>query len=82
VFLPNVNRESNILILQGTSMAGLEIALQVLDNPALFRDLVRRLGAGGRRDGELPYFEALIGARTLNGVAGESAIVACRVIAE
>jgi hypothetical protein len=82
VFLPNVNRESNILILQGTSMAGLEIALQVLDNPALFRDLVRRLGAGGRRDGELPYFEALIGARTLNGVAGESTIVACRVIAE
>ena len=80
-FLPNVNRESNVLMLQGTSMAGMEVTLEVLDNPGLFRDLVRRVGAG-RRDGELPYFEALIRTRTLNGVAGESAIVSSRVLGE
>jgi len=80
-FLPNVNRESNVLILQGTSMAGPEVALEVLDNPALLRDLVRRVGTG-RREGELPYFEALIRTRTLNGVASESAIIASRVLGE
>ena len=50
-FLPNLNRGSNVLILQGTSMAGLEVALEVLDNPALFRDLVAtsHRGPEGRR---------------------------------
>ena len=80
-FLPNLNRESNVLILQGTSMAGLEVALEVLDNTALFKELVRQVGAG-RKEGELPHFEALIRTRTLNGVAGESAVVASRVIGE
>jgi hypothetical protein len=80
-FLPNVDQQSNVLILQGTSMAGPEAALEILDNPALFRDLVRRVSAG-RRDGELPYFEALIRTRTLNGVANESAIIASRVLGE
>ncbi len=62
-------------------MAGLEVALDVLDSPALFGDLVRRVSSG-RRDRELPYFEALIRTRTLNGVAGESSIVGCRILSE
>ena len=78
-FLPNLNRGSNVLILQGTSMAGLEVAMEVLDNPALFLDLARRVSAG-QKDGDLPYFEALIRTRTLNGVAGESSIVGWRVV--
>ncbi len=80
-FLPNVDRQSNVLILQGTSMAAPEAALEILDNPALFRALVRRISAG-RRDGELPYFEALIRTRTLNGVADGSTIVASRILGE
>jgi hypothetical protein len=79
-FLPNLNRGSNVLIFQGTSMSGSEVALDVLDNPALFHDLLQRLGPN--QDGTLPYFEALIQAQSVNGVAAESSIVACRVIAE
>lgn len=80
-FLPNVNGQSNVLILQGTSMAAPEAELEILDNPALLRNLARHLGAA-KRDGELPYFEALIHTRTLNGVASESTVIASRVLGE
>jgi hypothetical protein len=80
-FLPNLNRGSNVLIIQGTSMGGSEMALEVLDNPAPFRDLLRRV-TSGKRAGEAPYFEALIRTRTINGVAGESTIVASRLLGE
>jgi hypothetical protein len=80
-FLPNLNPGSNVLILQGTSMGGSEIALEVLENPALFQDLVRRV-TQKRGKGSLPYFEALIRTRTQNGVAGESTILACRTLSE
>jgi hypothetical protein len=80
-FVPNLKPGSNVLILQGTSMGGSEIALEFLDNPTLFRDLVRRLAPNGRKGG-LPFFEALIRTRTLSGVAGESTVVACRVFSE
>jgi hypothetical protein len=78
-FVPNLNRGGNVLILQGTSMSGSEVAMEFLDNPALFHDLARRVGPG--RDGSLPYFEALIRTQSVNGVAAESSIAACRVIA-
>ena len=74
-FVPNVNHESDVLILQATSMAGTEVALETLDNPALFRELQRQMGSG-----KLAHFEALIRTRTLNGVAGESSILATRVL--
>jgi hypothetical protein len=80
-FLPNLNRGSNVLILQGTSMAASEAALEILDNPAFFRDLIQRVRPGGR-GGDIPYFEAIIRARTLNGVAAGSTIVASRVLVE
>jgi hypothetical protein len=78
-FLPNLSRGSDVLILQGTSMSASESALEFLDNPSLFHDLMRRLNAG--RDGTVPYFEALIRTQSVNGVAAESSIAACRVIA-
>jgi hypothetical protein len=77
-FLPNLNQGGNVLILQGTSMSGSEVALDFLDKPSLFRDLARRLGPTG--DGSLPYFEALIRTQSVNGVAAESSIAACRVV--
>jgi hypothetical protein len=80
-FLPNLNRGSNVLILQGTSMGGSEIALEILQNPALFRDLIRVVKAG-RTSSQLPYFEALIRTRTRNGVAGEFTIIGTRVLGE
>ena len=80
-FVPNVDGQSNVLILQGSSMAATEAALEVLDNPAKLRDLAGRLGAR-RMDGELPYFEALVRARSLNGVASESTVIASRIIGE
>jgi hypothetical protein len=77
-FLPNLNQGGSVLILQGTSMSGSEVALDFLDKPSLFHDLARRLGASGA--GPLPYFEALIRTQSVNGVAAESSIAACRVI--
>jgi hypothetical protein len=79
-FLPNLNHGGNVLILQGTSMGGTEGALEILDNPALFQGLARRIDAERKRGGGLPYFEALIRTRTVNGVAGESSIAALRIL--
>jgi hypothetical protein len=75
--VPNINHGGNVLIMQGTSMSGPEVALEFLDSPALYRDLVRKLGA---RDGAVPYFEALIRTQSVNGVAAESSIAAARMI--
>lgn len=80
-FLPNLNGGSNVLILQGTSMGGAEIALEILENPDLFGDLILRVKAG-RTSGPLPYFEALIRTRARNGVAGEFTIIGSRVLGE
>lgn len=80
-FLPNLNHASNVLIIQGTSMGGTEIALDILENPELFRDLVKRMTAA-KPSAKLPYFEALIRTRTRNGVAGEFTIVASRVLGD
>jgi hypothetical protein len=78
-FLPNLNGGSNVLLIEGTSMAASEMALEIADNPALFRGLLQRLQL---KNGELPYFEALFRTRTVNGVAGESEIVATRTLRE
>jgi hypothetical protein len=78
-FVPNIHRDGNVLILQGTSMGATEVALDVLANPALFQDLIRRVGRPFR-EGQTPYFEALIRTQTINGVAGEWSIAGFRVI--
>lgn len=80
-FLPNLTPGSNVLVVQGTSMGASEIALEVLTNPTLFEDLLRHIAPDGRTSA-LPYFEALIRTRTLSGVAGESTIVASRVLSQ
>jgi hypothetical protein len=80
-YLPNLLRGSSVLILQGTAMAGTEVSLEVLDNAVLFRALMQCVGAG-KPVSSLPYFEALVRTRTVNGVSGETSVVACRQPAE
>jgi hypothetical protein len=75
--VPNLHRGSSVLLVQGTAMAASEVALEMVDNPALFRELMRCLGSGKSASG-LPYFEALIRTRTVNGVSGETSVIACR----
>jgi len=79
-FLPNLNRDSSVLILQGTSMGGTEVALELLGNESQFQDLIRRITGRPARDGAPPYFEALIRTQSINGVAAESSIAAYRLI--
>jgi hypothetical protein len=79
-FLPNLHRNGNVLIVQGTSMGGTEMALELLGNPSLFQDLLRRITGRVPDATPPPFFEAVIRTQTMNGVAGESSIVACRVI--
>jgi len=78
-FLPNLNRDSSVLILQGTSMGATEVAVELLGNESQFQDLIRRI-TGRARDGAPPYFEALIRTQSINGVAAESSIAAYRLI--
>jgi hypothetical protein len=79
-FLPNLNHDSSVLILQGTSMGGTEVALELLGNESQFQDLIRRITGRTPRDGAPPHFEALIRTQSINGVAAESSIAAYRLI--
>jgi hypothetical protein len=79
-FLPNLNRENNVLILQGTSMGATEVALELLGNESQFSDLVRRITGRATRDGPPPHFEALFRTQSINGVAAESSLAAYRLI--
>jgi len=79
-FLPNLNRDNNVLILQGTSMGGTEVALELLGNDSQFQDLMRRMTGRAPRDGALPHFEVLIRTQSINGVAAESSIAGYRLL--
>ncbi len=50
-FLPNLRRNGNVLIIEGTSMEGTEAAWELLSNTALSAKLLSRLGWGNNRAG-------------------------------
>jgi hypothetical protein len=72
---PNLQGSGQILILEGTSMAGTESAADfVFDDTRLlpFLDKIRK------QDGSLPYFEVLLQSNNMNGSASQSEILAYR----
>ena len=72
---PNLEGSGQILIVEGTSMAGTESAADfVFDDARLlpFLDKIRNL------NGALPYFELLLQSNNMNGNASQSEIIAYR----
>jgi hypothetical protein len=76
-FLPNLSGRGDVLILEGTSMAGTECAWDfVADDSSLlpFLDRIKRA------DGTIPHFELVLGSNNMNGSSGKSSILAWRVM--
>lgn len=74
-FLPNLEPSGNVLILEGTSLAGTEAVRDFLfDDRALLPFLRSVL----RPDGSLRHFEVLVAATVVNGNASKFQIVAYR----
>jgi hypothetical protein len=72
---PDLQGSGQILILEGTSMAGTESAADfVFDDTRLlpFLDTIRK------QDGSLPYFEVLLQSNNMNGSASQSEILTYR----
>ena len=76
-FLPNLSGRGDVLILEGTSMAGTECAWDfVADDSSLlpFLDRIKRA------DGTIPHFQLVLGSNNMNGSSGKSSILAWRVM--
>ncbi|QNI37468.1 hypothetical protein [Edaphobacter albus] len=75
-FLANPSGEGNVLVLEGTSMAGTECAWEFISNQERLKQFLR---AAGWTAHQAPHFEALLWTSNLGGNAATSAIVAWRI---
>jgi hypothetical protein len=75
-FLPNLSNTGNVLIVEGTSVAGTQAISDFLfsDN-----NLVSALRKVARKDGSIPHFEMLLESRSISGSASRSQILAYRL---
>lgn len=74
-FLPNLSGNGNVLILEGTTIAGTESALDfVSDDSKLlpFLNQIRRV------DGKIPHFEVVLGTNNMSGSAVKNSVLAWR----
>ena len=72
---PNIGGSGNVLLLEGTSMAGTESAADfVFDDSRLLSFLAKIR----EKNGSLPYFELLLQSNNMNGSASGSEILAYR----
>jgi hypothetical protein len=72
---PNLKGSGQILILEGTSMAGTESAADFVFDDARLLPFLERIRL---RNGALPYFELLLQSNSMNGSASQSEILAYR----
>ena len=75
-FLANPSGEGNVLVLEGTSMAGTECAWEFISNQERLKQFLKAAGWTGHL---APHFEALLRTSNLGGNAATSAIVAWRI---
>lgn len=75
-YLTNSSAEGNVLILEGTSMAGTECAWEFAANPERMQ---RFLQIAGWRQSQPPHFEVLLRTSNLAGDSSASSIVAWRI---
>jgi len=72
---PNLSNNGELLILEGTSMAGVEAAWDFVSDDA---ELLPLLHAMQRPDGKLPHFEILVGTQNMGASATHGELVAWR----
>lgn len=74
-FLPNLSGIGNVLIVEGTSVAGTQA---ISDFLFMDNELDSFLGKIARKDGTIPRFEILLESRSLGGSASRAQILAYR----
>lgn len=75
-YLPNLSGTGNVLLVEGTSVAGTEAISDFLFEDRKLEPFLEKIT---NKDGSLPHFELLIESRNLNGSASQAEIVAYRV---
>jgi hypothetical protein len=75
-FLPNLSGKGNVLILEGTSMAGTECAWDFVADDSSLLPFLSRIK---RADGTIPHFQLVLGSNNMSGSSGKSSILAWRV---
>ena len=76
---PNLSGSGQILILEGTSMAGTESAADFVFDDTRFLPFLDKIR---RSNGSLPYFELLLQSNNMNGNASNSEVVGYRTTSD
>jgi hypothetical protein len=74
-FLPNLGRNGNTLILEGTSMAGTESAWDFVSDDSQLLPFLKRIQ---RANGTVPHFELVLGTNNMSGSAVKNTVLAWR----
>jgi len=74
--LPNLNNTGNVLIVEGTSVAGTQAISDFLFSDGLLESFLAKVA---KPDGSIPHFEILLKSRNLSGSASGSQILAYRL---
>ncbi|MBB5066580.1 hypothetical protein [Granulicella mallensis] len=74
-FLPNLSNTGNVLIAEGTSVAGTEAISDFLFANSTLDTFLRKIA---KPNGTIPHFEVLMESGNLNGSASRSQVVAYR----
>jgi hypothetical protein len=76
-FVPSLTGKGNVLIIEGTSMAGTEAAWDFVSDDAELLPLLKRIQTA---DGHVPHFELLLGTQNVGASAAHSSVLAYRVM--
>lgn len=71
--MPNLSGNGNVLIVEGTSMAGVEAAWDFVSDDDVLLPLLRRMQ---KPDGSVPSFEILVGTQNMGASASHADLVA------
>jgi hypothetical protein len=74
-YLPNLGGNGNVLIIEGTSIAGTESALDFVADDSEFLPFLKQIQ---RPDGKFPHFEVVLGTNNMSGSAVKNSILAWR----
>lgn len=74
-YLPNLSGNGNVLILEGTTIAGTESALDFVSDDSQLLPFLKQIR---QADGRVPHFEVLLGTNNMSGSAVKNSILASR----
>lgn len=75
-YLPNLGGNGNVLILEGTTMAGTECAWDFVSDDSKLQPFLQKIQ---RPDGKVPYFEVVLGTNNISGSAVDGTVLAMRI---